>query len=101
VSAAVAHRARATQARVLTLGLAIASTSNILFTVTQGPITGSSAHFAIFVGSVVGVAAGAFVSRRGSPGNAPGTPTAPRVPSREASRAWRPWHPWLQAESSF
>jgi hypothetical protein len=64
-SAAVAHRARATTTRVIALGLAIALGSELLLSVTQGPIHGRSAHFALIVGSILGVLAGGLFTQRG------------------------------------
>lgn len=92
--AAIAHRTRAAVVRVVALGLAIAIGSDVLFTAIQGPIRGASAHFALMLASVVGVAIGALIARRGSTSMPPlvTTEMPVRAPAERASRAW--WRLW-------
>lgn len=95
--AAIAQRTRATIMRVVALGLAIAIGSDTLFTAVEGPIRGASAHFAIILGSVLGVAIGALIARRGSTSVPPvdSAVTAKRARAVQPKRVW-----WFRYASS-
>lgn len=96
-SAAVAHRARATAMRVVSLGLAIAMGSELLLSLTQGSIHGRSAHFALILGSVLGVAVGGLAIRRGDAKPPHGDQLEAESLFRRVIR--RSWSAWRQGVS--